>query len=110
VDSGVAMTDPGTTAQAGQSVAGVVMHDPGSAPPGGDENFAFNFNRPGQGTVTDFHPTEQLELNKPLVMAGEAFAPHDDGHGGTTFPVDAHDQVSLAGLLKAQAHVTDFHV
>ncbi|MEA2920982.1 MAG: large repetitive protein, partial [Bradyrhizobium sp.] len=110
-DSGVATPDTGTTAQAGQPVAGVVMHDPGPAPPSGSENFAFNFNGAGQGTVTDFHPAaEQIELTSPIATQVGAIAMQDDGHGGTIFPVYANDPVTLAALLKAQAHTPDFHV
>jgi hypothetical protein len=112
VDSDVATTDTDTDtmAAAGQSVAGVVMHDPGSEPPGGSENFAFNFNGPAPGTMTDFHPAEQPELKQPILASLQAIPTHDDGHGGTIFPLDANDPITLAGLLKAQGHTPDFHV
>jgi hypothetical protein len=108
-ESDIATTDTGTMAQAGQSVTGVIMLDPGPAP-ADSENFVFNFNGPAPGTMTDFHPTEQAEVTKPIVIGAELFPPHDDGHGGTAFAIDANDPVALAGLLKAQAHLTDFHV
>ncbi len=35
---------------------------------------------------------------------------HDDGHGNTVVTLDAHDTVTIGGVLKAQLHVGDFHV
>ena len=33
----------------------------------------------------------------------------DDGHGNTVITLDAHDTITLNGVLKAQLHANDFH-
>jgi hypothetical protein len=37
-------------------------------------------------------------------------AAHDDGHGDCVIAIDAHDAITLSGVIKAQLHATDFHV
>jgi hypothetical protein len=37
-------------------------------------------------------------------------ATHDDGHGNTVVAIDAQDTITLGGVLKAQLHVSDFHI
>jgi hypothetical protein len=37
-------------------------------------------------------------------------ATHDNGHGDAVIAIDAHDSITLNGVLKAQLHVSDFHV
>jgi len=36
-------------------------------------------------------------------------ATHDDGHGNTVVDVDVQNTITLAGVLKAQLHASDFH-
>ncbi len=77
------------------------------------DTFVFNFANVGQTTVTDFHPaTDILEFGSPIFANALAVlnATHDDGHGNAVIAVDAHDSITLNGVLKAQLHATDFHV
>jgi len=77
------------------------------------DTFVFNFANVGQTTVTDFHPaTDILEFGSPIFANAQAAlnATHDDGHGNTVIAVDAHDSITLSGVLKAQLHAADFHV
>jgi hypothetical protein len=63
--------------------------------------------------VTDFHPaTDILEFGSPIFANAQGVlnATHDDGHGNTVITVDAHDSITLSGVLKAQLHAADFHV
>jgi len=77
------------------------------------DNFVFNFAAVGHDTVTDFRPAVDA-----LQFAGSIFADpqaalnatQDDGHGNTVIALDPNDTVTLTGVLKAQLHVTDFHV
>jgi len=76
------------------------------------DTFAFNFASVGHATVTDFHPTtDMLQFNSQLFANIQAAlnATHDDGHGNTVVALDAHDTITLAGILKAQLHASDFH-
>lgn len=103
----------------------VVMHDPGpttivaSAPNetltgyGVADNFVFNFASVGHDTVTDFHPTtDAIQFANPIFADAQAAlnAAFDDGHGNTVIALDAHDTITLAGIAKAQLHVSDFHI
>jgi hypothetical protein len=36
-------------------------------------------------------------------------ATQDDGHGNTVITLDAHDTITLSGVVKAQLHASDFH-
>ena len=77
------------------------------------DTFVFNFANVGQTTVTDFHPaTDILEFGSPIFANAQGVlnATHDDGHGNTVITVDAHDSITLSGVLKAQLHAADFHV
>ena len=77
------------------------------------DNFVFNFSEVGQATVTDFHPaTDTLQFTSPIFANAQAAlnATHDDGHGNTIIAIDAHDTITLDGVLKAQLHTTDFHI
>jgi len=76
------------------------------------DTFAFNFANIGHATVTDFHPTtDTLQFNSQLFANVQAAlnATHDDGHGNTIVALDAHDTITLSGVLKAQLHANDFH-
>jgi len=76
------------------------------------DTFAFNFGNVGHATVTDFHPaTDTLQLSSQLFANLQAAltATHDDGHGNTVVALDAHDTITLNGVLKAQLHASDFH-
>jgi hypothetical protein len=44
------------------------------------------------------------------VDAAKQATTQDDGHGNTVVTLDGHDTITLTGVLKAQLHVTDFHV
>jgi hypothetical protein len=110
-----------------QAPGGVVMQDPGpaasntivaSAPNqmltgnAASDTFAFNFANVGHTTVTDFHPTtDTLQFNSQLFANVQAAlnATHDDGHGNTVVALDAHDTITLSGVVKAQLHASDFH-
>ena len=82
----------------------------GSAP---SDNFVFNFANVGHATVADFHPnTDMLQFNSSLFANAQAAlnATQDDGHGNTVIALDAHDTVTLAGIVKAQLHAAEFHL
>jgi hypothetical protein len=110
----------------------MVMHDPGPAVAntsvntvvasaanqtltgtGASDTFVFNFQALGHDTVANFHPDADA-----LQFAGSMFAnvqavlnaTADDGHGNTVISLDAHDTITLTGILKAQLHASDFHV
>jgi hypothetical protein len=76
------------------------------------DTFAFNFTGVGHATVTDFHPaTDTLQFSSQLFANLQAAlnATHDDGHGNTVLALDAHDTITLNGILKAQLQASDFH-
>jgi Ca2+-binding RTX toxin-like protein len=75
------------------------------------DTFAFNFANVGHATVTDFHPATDTQLSGQLFANLQAAltATHDDGHGNTVVVLDAHDTITLSGVLKAQLHASDFH-
>jgi hypothetical protein len=120
--SSVVVNDPGP------AVNSVIMHDPGPTASSAivanvpnqtligfaaSDTFVFNFAGVGHATVTDFHPaTDALRLSEPIFASALAAlnATHDDGHGNSVVAIDAHDTTALAGVLKAQLHVSDFHV
>ncbi len=122
---GADIVDP--PASPSQAVDPVVVHDPGpaasetivaSAPnqtltgSGASDTFVFNFAGVGHDTVTDFHPaTDALQFSGPIFANAQAAlnATHDDGHGNTVVALDAHDTITLTGVLKTQLHATDFH-
>ena len=82
----------------------------GSAP---SDNFIFNFAGVGQSTVANFHPaTDTLQFGNSIFANAQAAlsAVHDDGHGNAIVAIDAHDSITLAGVLKSQLHVSDFHI
>jgi hypothetical protein len=122
-NGGANIVDPPAS---GQAVGGVVMNDPGPAPStiiatapnqtltgsGVSDNFVFNFNGVGHDTVTNFHPeTDTLQFSGSLFANAQAAlnAIQDDGHGSTVVTLDAHDTITLSGVLKAQLHTADFH-
>ena len=77
------------------------------------DNFAFNFAGVGHATVTDFHPEiDTLQFKAPVFASAQAVlnATQDDGHGNSVITVDAHDTITLNGVLKAQLHANDFHI
>ena len=118
----VVVNDPG------QSIGPVIMHDPGpaasstivaSAPNqtlsgfAAADTFVFNFAGVGHDTVTNFHPaTDTLQFSGTIFANAQAAmnATLDDGHGNTVVALDGHDTITLSGVLKAQLHVSDFHV
>jgi len=124
-NNGTIVYDPPVTA--GQGIGPVVMHDPG--PPStstiaatapnqtlsgfaASDTFAFNFASVGQATVMDFHPTtDTLQFSSQLFANLQAAlnATHDDGHGNTVIALDAHDTITLNGIIKAQLQASDFH-
>jgi hypothetical protein len=83
-----------------------------SPDPSGGSTFVFNFANVGHDTVTDFHPaTDVLQFGSALFTNAQAAlnATQDDGHGNTVITLDAHDAITLSGVLKAQLHSADFH-
>jgi hypothetical protein len=129
----VVVSDPGP------AVGSVVMHDPGPGPApmvvndpgpapspatfgsmpnqilsglGGSNTFVFNFTNVGHDTVTDFNSAaDVLQFGSALFTNAQAAlnATQDDGHGNTVITLDAHDAITLSGVLKAQLHASDFH-
>src|SRR5260370_18439866 len=105
----------------------VVAHDPGAKDGniilaggpnetltgfGAKDGFVFNFANVGKATVTDLHPAVDPLQFGSQVFANEAGAlnpMHEDGQGNTVIGLDAHDPTTLANVLKAQLHATDFH-
>jgi hypothetical protein len=80
---------------------------------GASDNFVFNFAGFGNDTVANFHSAnDTLQFDRSLFATEQAAldATHDDGLGNTIVAVDGHDTVTLSGVLKAQLHVTDFHI
>jgi hypothetical protein len=127
----VVAQDPGIVDLQGtgnKGLGGVVAHDPGAkdgntivatAPDqtltgtGARDTFVFNFANIGKDAVTNFHPVADTPQFGGTIFTNEqaAFnATHDDGQGNTIVGLDAHDTTTLTGVLKAQLHVTDFHV
>jgi len=121
---GVTIVDP--PGGSGGQLAGVIMNDPGpaasqivaSAPnqtltgTAASNNFVFNFANFGHDTVTDFHPgTDTLQFGGAIFANAQAAlnATLDDGHGNTVINLDAHDAITLSGVIKAQLHAADFH-
>jgi hypothetical protein len=120
--SGVVVQDPGPV------VTPMVMHDPGPAATSTivasapnqtlsglalSDTFVFNFAGVGHATVADFHPDFDALQFKSLIFANAQAAwtaTHDDGHGNTVVAIDAQDTITLGGVLKAQLHVSDFHI
>ena len=76
------------------------------------DTFVFNFANVGQATVTNFHTaTDTLQFSSQLFANVQAAlnSTHDDGHGNTVITLDAHDSITLSGVVKAQLHANDFH-
>ena len=77
------------------------------------DNFVFNFANVGQSKIANFHPaTDTLQFGSSIFANTQAAlnAVHDDGHGNSIVTVDAHDSITLTGVLKAQLHAGDFHI
>ena len=53
-----------------------------------------------------------LQFKSPIFANALAAlnATHDDGLGNTVVAIDSHDTITLAGVLKAQLHASDFHI
>ena len=101
--SGPAASSTIVASTSNQTFSGFATHD----------NFVFNFSEVGHATVADFHPaTDTLQFTSPIFANAQAAlnATHDDGHGNTIIAIDAHDTITLDGVLKAQLHTTDFHI
>jgi VCBS repeat-containing protein len=80
---------------------------------GGGNTFVFNLAGVGNDTVTDFHPgTDALRFSSQMFATTQAIldATRDDGHGNAVIALDAHDTITLAGILKAQLDLVDFHL
>jgi hypothetical protein len=126
----VVAQDPGHVALQGDGtgkLGAMVAHDPAatdgniilaSTPNetltgfGAKDGFVFNFANVGKGTVTDLHPAVDPLHFGSQVFANEAGAlnpMHEEGLGNTVIGLDAHDSTTLANVLKAQLHATDFH-
>ena len=105
----------------------MVVNDPGPAAGGtivasapkpdvdrhASDTFIFNFAGVGHSTVTDFDPaTDALQFSGLIFPSALAAlnATNDDGHGNTVVAIDAHDTITLAGVLRAQLHASDFRV
>jgi len=113
---------------AGPVVSGVIVHDTAtpasntivaSAPNqtlsglAASDTFVFNFAAIGHDTLANFHPaTDTMQFSDTIFANALAAlnATHDDGHGNMVIAIDAHDTITLAGVLKAQLHASDFHV
>jgi hypothetical protein len=79
----------------------------------GSDTFVFNFAAVGQAKVADFHPDfDTLQFKSPIFANAQSAlnATHDDGHGNTVVAIDAQDTITVGGVLKAQLHVSDFHI
>jgi hypothetical protein len=104
------MNDPGPAAS--QTVTATAPTPTLGGTPAG-ENFVFNFKAVGNDVVTAFHPGEDsLQFSKAIFANADAAlgATVDDGHGNTVVGIDAHDTITLTGVLKSQLHVADFHI
>jgi VCBS repeat-containing protein len=108
VDPPAASVTPPAPVQTVASAANQTLVGTGAAA----DNFVFNFTGFGHDTVANFHPvTDTLEFDRSMFATAQAAldATHDDGLGNTVV-VEGHDTVTLNGVLKAQLHVTDFHI
>ena len=104
-----AMTEPAAAASTVIAATGVNQTLFGTA---GSDTFAFNFAGIGHDTVVDFHPdADVLQFDASIFAKPQAVldAIHDDGYGNTVIALDAHDTITLAGILKAQLTLSDFH-
>jgi hypothetical protein len=80
---------------------------------GNSDNFVFTFANVGKDTISNFHPTtDSLQFNNSIFANAQAVlaATHDDGLGNTVLTIDAHNSITLQGVLKAQLHTSDFFV
>jgi Ca2+-binding RTX toxin-like protein len=110
-DGAYVFDPPATTQPATSTIAATAPNQilTGNA---ASDTFAFNFTGVGHATVTDFHPsTDTLQFSSQLFANLQAAlnATHDDGHGNTVLALDAHDTITLNGILKAQLQASDFH-
>jgi hypothetical protein len=110
---GVNIVDPpATAAPASQTIVASAPNQTLTGA-GSTDNFVFNFAAVGNATVTNFHPaTDGLQFSGALFADAQSAlnATQDDGHGNTVVAIDPHDTITLSGVIKAQLHVTDFHV
>jgi len=114
-DGGTLIVDPPVHTNGQAPAQTVVASGPnqmlsGSAPA---DNFVFDFAGVGRSTIADFHPeTDTLQFSSSIFANAQAAlkAAHDDGHGNLVIAIDAHDSVTLTGVLKVQLHASDFHV
>jgi hypothetical protein len=103
------MNDPGPAAS--QTIVATAP-DQTLTGTGASNSFVFNFANIGHDTVTDFHPgTDTLQFGGAIFANAQAAlnATLDDGHGNTVVNMDAHDAITLSGIIKAQLHAADFH-
>jgi hypothetical protein len=110
--SGTIVYDPPAPSPASQTIAAIAPNQTLTGLASSD-NFVFNSAGVGKDTVTNFHPTtDTLQFSSPIFANAQAAmdATQDDGHGNTVVALDPHDTITLTGVLKAQLHVTDFHV
>lgn len=109
---GVLVVDPPSNAPGSTTVAAIGINQTLTGT-GSNDTFVFNFANVGQATVTNFHAdTDLLQIKSSIFANAQAIldAAHDDGHGDTVIALDAHDSITLAGVLKAQLHANDFHL
>jgi hypothetical protein len=109
--SPASMTMQGATSAPGGSIVASTPNQAlaGSAP---GDNFVFNFAGVGHSAIAGFDPaTDTLQFSSSIFANVQAAlnATHDDGHGNAIIAIDAHDSVTLNGVLKAQLHAHDFH-
>ena len=80
---------------------------------GHPDTFVFNFAAPGHDAGPHIHSNAD-----PLQFGDAQFAnenavmnvAHDDGHGNTGIPINAHDAAAPSEVAKFQLHLADFHV
>jgi hypothetical protein len=125
-DGGTILYDPPVPAvpASGQSVAQtsgtatnntIVASAPNEALTGNGngDTFVFNFAGVGRDFVDNFHPEmDVLQFSSGLFATTQAIlnATHNDGHGNAVIAIDAHDTITLAGIVKAQLSPVDFHL
>jgi hypothetical protein len=56
--------------------------------------------------------TDALRFSPLMFATTQAIldATRDDGHGNAVIAIDAHDTITLEGVLKAQLSPVDFHL
>lgn len=110
-NGGTIVYDPPASSPAATTIIATVPNETLTGDGNGNV-FVFNFSGFGDDMVRNFHPeTDTLRLSSSLFASVQAIldATHDDGHGNAVITVDAHDTITLAGILKANLSALDFH-